>query len=108
MFKIEPCTHGDDPCLKLQGGLTIYAITEARDLLCAALDQRRELQLDLSGLEELDTSGVQLLAWMKQEARRQGKRLALFGHSPAVVEIFELLNVAGWFGDAILIAPSVA
>ena len=57
-------------------------------------------------MEDLDTAGVQLLVWMKQEARRRGRNLAFFAHSPAVVEVFDLLQVAGLFGDPILIAPS--
>ena len=59
-------------------------------------------------MEELDTAGVQLLAWIKQEAKRRGKPLTLSAHSPAVVEVFDLLQVAGLFGDPILLAPSVS
>jgi anti-anti-sigma factor len=108
MFQIELSTHEGEPVLRLEGELTIYSVTEARDQLCAALDQRPELKLNLADLEELDTAGVQLLAWLKQEAKRRGKSLALFAHSPAVVEVFDLLQVAGFFGDPILIAPSAS
>ena len=107
MFRIQPSVHEDEPCLRLEGELTIYSVTEARDALSAALDQQPSLQLNLAAVEELDTAGVQLLAWMKQEARRRGKALAFTGHSPAVVEVFDLLQVAGIFGDSILLAPSV-
>lgn len=107
MFRIQPATQDDEPCLRLEGELTIYSVAEARDLLSAALDPGPVLQLNLSAVEELDTAGVQLLVWLKQEARRRGRTLVLTGHSPAVVEVFDLLQVAGLFGDAILIAPSV-
>jgi anti-anti-sigma factor len=106
MFQIE--THDQDPCLRLEGELTIYSVAEARDRLSAALDQGPDLQLNLAGLEELDTAGVQLPVWLKQEARRRGKALVLGAHSPAVVEVFDLLQVAGLFGDAILIVPSAS
>jgi anti-anti-sigma factor len=108
MFQIELSTHEGGPALRLEGELTIYSVTEARNQLCAALDQHPALQLNLSGIEELDTAGVQLLAWIKQEAKRRGKTLALFAHSPAVVEVFDLLQVAGLFGDAMLLAPSAS
>jgi anti-anti-sigma factor len=108
MFQIELSTHEGEPAFRLEGELTIYSVTEARDQLCAALDQQPGLQLNLSGLEELDTAGVQLLAWIKQEAKRRGKTLVLFAHSPAVVEVFDLLQVAGLFGDSILLAPSAS
>jgi hypothetical protein len=32
----------------------------------------------------------------------------LAAHSPAVLEVFELLNVAAFFGDHLVIPPSVA
>jgi anti-sigma B factor antagonist len=108
MFQIGLYTHEGAPALRLEGELTIYSVTEARDLLCAALDEHPALQLNLAGIEELDTAGVQLLAWLKQEAKRRGKALVLFAHSPAVVEVFDLLQVAGLFGDSILLAPSAS
>jgi anti-sigma B factor antagonist len=106
MFQIELSTHEGGPALRLEGELTIYSVTEARDQLCAALDEHPALQLNLSDIEELDTAGVQLLAWIKQEAKRRGKPLVLFAHSPAVVEVFDLLQVASLFGDPMLFPPS--
>lgn len=108
MFEIEPATHEGAPALRLVGELTIYAVAEARDRLSAALDQQPVLHLNLAAVEELDTAGVQLLVWLKQEARRRGRALALATHSPAVLEVFDLLKVAGLFGDPILIAPSAS
>ena len=108
MLQIEPSTHEQQPALRISGELTIYSVTAARDQLCAALDQQPALQLNLAGVEELDTAGVQLLVWLKQEARRRGKPLTLFAHNPAVVEVFDLLQVAALFGDPILIAPSAS
>jgi len=35
----------------------------------------------------------------KKNAQIQGKDLQLCGHSPAVLDVFEQLNVAGYFGD---------
>jgi anti-sigma B factor antagonist len=106
MFQIEPSTSEKDPCLRLQGELTIYAMTEARAQLSAALDQYPSLVLNLAGIVELDTAGVQLLAWLKQEASRRGRVLSFTAHSPAVVETMDLLKVAAMFGDPILIAPT--
>ena len=108
MFQLERTTHEGAPSVQLEGELTIYAVTEAKALLQSALDEEPCLQLNLSGLEELDTAGVQLLIWLKQEARRRGKTLVLYAHSPAVQEVFDLLKVASLFGDPILIAPSVS
>jgi anti-anti-sigma regulatory factor len=35
----------------------------------------------------------------KKTARAQQRDVTLVGHSPAVLEVFELLNVAAYFGD---------
>jgi anti-anti-sigma factor len=108
MFRIVRSTHEGETAWALEGDLTIYEVQEAKGLLCAALDEGPRLQLNLAGLEELDTAGLQLLVWLKQEARRCGKSLSLFAHSPSVVAVFDLLQVTRLFGDPILLAPPVA
>ena len=55
-------------------------------------------------MTEIDTAGVQLLMLAKQEALRQQRELRLVGHSPAVLEVFELLNVAAYFSDPLVMA----
>ena len=93
------------PVLALAGELTIYHAAEARDLLAGELALEPPAELDLSGLEELDTAGVQVLAWAKREARAKGGALAFTRHSAAVLEVIELLNLARVFGDTLVIAP---
>ena len=44
-------------------------------------------------------SGLQLLMLAKKTALAENRELRLVGHSPAVLEVFELLNVAAYFGD---------
>jgi anti-anti-sigma regulatory factor len=56
-------------------------------------------EIDLSGVTEVDTAGVQLLMLAKRAAVEQQRELRLVGHSPAVMEVFELMNVAAYFGD---------
>jgi anti-anti-sigma factor len=108
MLQFETSSHHDVPSLRLNGELTIHHATEAKDRLSSALDELPALRLELSGLNDMDTAGVQLLAWLKQEARRRGKTLGYVAHSPVVVEVFDLLQVTSVFGDPILVAPSVS
>jgi anti-anti-sigma factor len=105
MLQILSSTLEGEPALRLEGDLTIYGVAEAKGQLSAALDGGPALRLNLSAVEELDSAGVQLLVWLKQEARRRGRTLVLFAHSPAVMEVFDLLQVASLFGDSILIPP---
>lgn len=85
--------------LHAAGELTIYHAADLKPALLGALDQGDDIEIDLADVCELDSSGVQLLMLMKREAAAAGKSLSLSGHSPAVLEVFELLGLGGWFGD---------
>jgi len=87
----------------VDGNLTIYEAVPRKLALLSALADCRELELDLSRVGEVDSAGLQLLVLVKQEASRQGKRLALVAHSAAVREILVFLDLAGFFGDPLLI-----
>ncbi len=104
MFQVHPCQYDGQPALKLSGELTIYAVSEARRELQPS--GKADLVLDLAGIQEIDSAGVQLLAWLKRECERTSRRLLLVNHSPEVVEVFDLLRVAGEFGDPILLSPT--
>lgn len=82
--------------LKIEGELTIFRAAELKPTLLA---EPPVTEIDLSGITDLDTAGVQLLMLAKKTAVAQGRNLRLTGHSPAVMDVFELLNVAAYFGD---------
>ena len=89
--------------VRLQGELTIYHAAEIKQPLIAKLETTRDLEIDLSGIVEIDTAGVQILILLKKEADRLGKTLRLAAHSQAVVEMMNLYNLAGFFGDPLII-----
>lgn len=97
-----------EACLRLSpvGEMTIYNAAELKPALLHALEQSDEIEIDLAGISEIDTSGVQLLMLMKREAVAARKALKLAGHSPAVLEAFELLRLGNWFGDPQLLQAS--
>jgi anti-sigma B factor antagonist len=82
--------------LRINGELTIFRAMELKPVLLA---EPALTEIDLSGVTDLDTAGVQLLMLAKKTALSQGRDLCLSGHSPAVLDVFELLNVAAYFGD---------
>ena len=91
--------------LSLDGELTIYRAAELKELLLNALAAGGgDLEVDLSGVSDFDSAGLQLLMLAKKTAQERGRELRLTGHSPAVLEVFELLNVAAYFGDPLVIA----
>lgn len=89
--------------LALSGELTIYHAAEVKQQVLAALRAGPVLELDLSGVTELDTAGLQVLMLAKQTAQAEQRELRLVQHSPAVVEIFQMLDLGAFFGDALLI-----
>lgn len=93
-------------CLRFDGELTIYAAaalkTALLDGLAAAAET--ELELDLAGITAIDTVGVQLLMATKRAAADAGTPLHLLGHSAAALELFELYDLAGWFGDPLVLS----
>jgi len=93
----------DKAALRIDGELTIYRATELKQSLLAALDQTQELEVDLAAVTELDTAGVQILMLLKRQALATERKLHLVAHSPPVLEVFELLNLAAYFGDPLVI-----
>lgn len=92
--------------LRIDGELTIYRAAELKDALIAPLAAGGTLDVDLAGVTELDTAGLQLLMLAKKTAQASGGALRLSGHSAAVVDVFELLGLAGWFGDPLVMAAA--
>jgi len=89
--------------ISLDGELTIYRAADLKVSVLEALRKTRVLEIDLSGVTELDTAGLQVLMLGKQTATAEQRELRLLQHSPAVVEIIEMLDLVAFFGDAVLI-----
>ena len=84
--------------LRIEGELTIYRAMELKPLLFA---QPPVSEIDLSGVTEFDSAGLQLLMLAKKTALAQGRPLSLVQPSPVVMQVFELLDVVGYFGDSL-------
>lgn len=87
----------------LSGELSIYHAAEMKIKLLETLGHSAEMELHLGDVSEIDTAGLQLLLLLEQEALRLGKLLRLNDHSPAVVDIIQLFDLVGYFGDPVLI-----
>ncbi|ELX12065.1 putative STAS domain-containing protein [Janthinobacterium sp. HH01] len=89
--------------IALDGEMTIYRAADLKTTVLEALRKTQVLEIDLSGITELDTAGLQVLMLAKLTANADQRELRLLQHSPAVVEIFEMLDMGAFFGDALLI-----
>lgn len=96
----------DPGVLRIEGELTIYRALEWKGPLLAPLQPGARVEVDLSGVTDIDCAGIQLLMLAKKTAGQRECALHMAGHSPPVAEAFEMLNLAGYFGDPIVIAPA--
>lgn len=108
MLTFESTQHNGKVVIKVVGELTIYTAVQARKEFADALEVHASPEVDLSGVSEIDTAGVQVLLWAKQEAVRHGRVIPFAFHSPEVMEVLDLLNLVGTLGDPILITPSAS
>jgi len=89
--------------IAIEGELTIYRAADLKLEVLEALRKTPVLEIDLSGVTELDTAGLQVLMLAKQTAAADQRELRLLQHSPAVMEILQMLDLVAFFGDAVLV-----
>lgn len=89
-------------CLPIEGDMTIYRAAELKQALLDALNGATSLEVDLHGVTEIDSAGIQLLMLTKATGQANACEVRLLNHSPAVLEVFELLDLAAHFGDPLL------
>lgn len=81
--------------LKPKGDLTIFEASEFRDALVELSQSEQPLELDLSIVERMDSSGVQLIM-----AVRRDLTVTLVGVSSAIHEKFESVGCEGVLDSA--------
>lgn len=92
------------PVLAVTGELTIYTAADWSTQLLPLLTAGGNVTIDLSQVTEMDAAGVQLLMLAKRETLRTAGQLHLSGHSQAVLDTFELCDLAAYFGDPLVLS----
>ena len=87
----------------LRGELTIYTVAEIKAGLAEAMAGADEIEVDLSGVDEMDTAGLQLMLIAK---RNPGKTVRFANHPPTVRRLVDLANLGGILGDPLVIAAA--
>lgn len=96
----------DLPCsFVIEGEMNIYTALALKDRLLAPLEQCADIELDLSGVTDIDSAGVQLLVLLQNECGTRGRDLRIIGHSAPVKEILDLYNLESYFGDPVSVRP---
>lgn len=79
--------------LAIEGEMTIGRASEIKPQLAPALLHPGGLRLDLGGVSEIDTTGLQLLLATKRALQMEGRPFELTECSRAVVDVIELLGL---------------
>lgn len=87
-------TRDGHALLSISGGFTIFQAAESKPPLLHAIEHADGmLELDLQGVDEFDTAGLQLLLLLKREAAQQDKLLIFSGFSAVVMGVVGLLHM---------------
>ncbi|KUL41404.1 STAS domain-containing protein [Actinoplanes awajinensis] len=73
--------------------LTVVTAAEHRERLLATLGDGAGLRIDLSGIADLDTAGLQVLLVARNEGVRLGLPVEFADPSPAVAEVLSLTRL---------------
>lgn len=97
--------HATIPALSITGEFTIFTAAELKPMLLDALTsaETAEIDIDLSEVSEIDSSGLQLMVMIKREALVRGKNVRFVRHSDPVLDLIDLCDLSSFFGDPVLI-----
>ncbi|MBI5893203.1 MAG: STAS domain-containing protein [Deltaproteobacteria bacterium] len=79
--------------LKIKGEMNIFNAVEIKNSLVDNLLDSPKIEIDLSGVSEMDTAGFQLLVMLKQEADCLNKGFKIVSCSPSVQAVLELYRM---------------
>lgn len=95
-----------DTDLRIDGEMTIYRAVELKASLLA---EPQPLRLDLGGVSEIDTTGLQLLLAAQAAAARRGASLQIVQASTELRTLLDLLHLGHTLGlfDPADLAPAL-
>jgi len=75
--------------------LTIYEVETLKKNVSNELDKYSQFEIDLAGVEEVDSAGIQLLLAFKAELMRQKKEFNLSAMSHSVTKLVNDFGLSG-------------
>ena len=76
--------------LSLKGGVTIYSVNELHNSLVKELAEAKELVLDLSKVDKIDTAGFQMILQAKRESGKKNIKFSCSSISKEAKDLFDL------------------
>jgi len=83
--------------MSLVGDIKIYEAAKHKEEMFTGLEGYKSLKLDLSEIEEIDASGLQLLILLRKEVIEKNVPFELINMSKPVLSLLELYRLENWF-----------
>lgn len=84
----------------IAGPMTIHTTAQWRKTLLTAMCAPGNVELDLSGVTDIDAAGIQLLVSLRMEAQASERALRLVASSARIREALAFCNLTEFFEDA--------
>ena len=92
-MKYPTYEHGEYTVLLLQGDVDLSCSPQAREQILKLLKNDKNLLIDLSAVDYIDSSGVASLVEGFQVARNKNLKFALVGVSKAAMQVLQLARL---------------
>lgn len=99
-MSIEVEHLGQTARVLLSGELTIYSVADIKAGLTDVMNHADQIEVDLSGVTEVDTAGLQLMLIAK---RNPGKQVVFAKHTAALLRLVDLANLGHALGDQMVL-----
>jgi anti-sigma B factor antagonist len=83
--------------LQIEGEMTIYRAQEMMEKFTPYWRDYREFELNLSGVSDIDTAGVQLLLMFERMSEGRDKKVRLLSLSDSVSEVLSIYRLSHRF-----------
>jgi anti-anti-sigma factor len=97
-LQITSNVQGNGLRLTISGEMNIYAALQMHHEFLNVLARDQNLEIDLSGVSEIDTSGFQQLYLLKRESEANRRSVRITAHSAATQEVLHLFGMNDYLG----------
>ena len=87
--------------MRIEGELNIYSVKDICEQLLDLLTQIDDVEVDLGGVTDIDTAGIQLMLLAKRFPK---KSVRFVGHSAVVLRLVDLANIGQLLGDPLMLS----
>jgi anti-anti-sigma factor len=98
-------TEGSMCSITLEGDLTVKKVNTLYLNFTAIINNEniKSISVDLAGVYEMDTAGIQMLMALKTYSSQLNKSFKLINHSLSVLKIIDLYGLAVFFRDKLVV-----